>query len=206
MRYTTGEASGASIDSRMIDQERIGRAVEDILRAIGDDPRRVGLEKTPARVAAMYAELFSGIDQDPRDLLTVSYEEGVRDMVTVRDIPFASICEHHLLPFFGTVHIAYIPSGGVVGISKLARAIECLGRRPQMQERLTNQAADILTETLKPEGTAVRVEAEHLCMTIRGVRAPGSRVITTAYRGAFKDDPAVRAEFLSLTSSKGAGA
>ncbi len=194
------------IDSPMIDQERIGRAVEDILHAIGDDPRRDGLTGTPARVAAMYAEFFAGIDQDPRDLLTVSYEEGGRGMVVVRDIPFASICEHHLLPFFGTVHVAYIPSGRVVGISKLARAIECLGRRPQMQERVTNQAADILTETLKPQGTAVRIEAQHLCMTIRGVRAPGSRVITTAYRGSFNDDPATRAEFLTLTSATRADA
>ena len=189
----------------MIDQERIARAVEEILRAIGDDPGRDGLHKTPARVAAMYAELFSGIDQDPRELLTVSYDEGARDMVTVADIPFTSICEHHLLPFFGAVHVGYVPSGRVVGISKLARAIECLSRRPQMQERVTNQAADLLTETLKPQGTAIRVEAEHLCMTMRGVRAAGSRVITTAFRGTFARDAAARAEFLSLTSRQGAG-
>ena len=186
----------------MIDQERIVRAVEEILRAIGDDPRRDGLDRTPERVAAMYAELFSGIEQDPREFLTVSYDEGARDMVTVKDIPFTSICEHHLLPFFGSVHVAYVPSGRVVGISKLARAIECLSRRPQMQERVTNQAADLLTEALQPQGTAVRVEAEHLCMTIRGVRAAGSRVITTAFRGVFADDAAARAEFLSLTSSQ----
>ncbi len=185
----------------MIDQERIARAVEDILSAIGDDPTRGGIQKTPARVAAMYAEFFSGIDQDPRDLLTVSYQENVQDMVTVRDIPFASICEHHLLPFFGTAHVAYIPSGRVIGISKLARAIECITRRPQMQERVTNQTADTLTEVLQPQGAAVRMEAEHLCMTIRGVRAPGSRVITTAYRGIFRESAAARTEFLTLTSS-----
>ena len=190
----------------MIDQERIVRAVEEILRAIGDDPRRDGLDRTPERVAAMYAELFSGIEQDPREFLTVSYDEGARDMVTVKDIPFTSICEHHLLPFFGSVHVAYVPSGRVVGISKLARAIECLARRPQMQERVTNQAADLLTEALQPQGTAVRIEAEHLCMTIRGVRAAGSRVITTAFRGVFADDPASRSEFLSLTSPRGGGA
>ena len=126
-------------------------------------------------MAAMYAELFSGIDQDPRDLLSVSYDEGARDMVTVTGIPFASVCEHHLLPFFGSVHVAYVPTGRVVGISKLARAIECLSRRPQMQERVTNQAVDLLTESLQPQGAAVRVEAEHLCMTIRGSRAAGSR-------------------------------
>ena len=188
----------------MIDQKRITRAVEEILHAIGEDPRRDGLTRTPARVAAMYAELFSGIDQDPRDLLSVSYDEGARDMVTVTGIPFASVCEHHLLPFFGSVHVAYVPTGRVVGISKLARAIECLSRRPQMQERVTNQAVDLLTESLQPQGAAVRVEAEHLCMTIRGSRAAGSRVITTAFRGTFKDDPAARAEFLSLTSTTGA--
>ncbi len=189
----------------MIDQERIARAVEEILRAIGEDPRREGIDRTPARVAAMYAELFSGIEQDPREFLTVSYDEGARDTVTIRDIPFMSICEHHLLPFFGSVHVAYVPSGRVVGISKLARAIECISRRPQMQERVTNQAVDLLTEALEPQGAAVRVEAEHLCMTIRGVRAAGSRVITTAFRGVFKEDAAARAEFLSLTSPQGAG-
>ena len=188
----------------MIDQERITRAVEELLHAIGDDPSRDGLAKTPARVAAMYAELFSGIGRDPGEFLTVSYDEGARDMVTIRDIPFASICEHHLLPFFGSVHVAYLPTGRVVGISKLARAIECLSRRPQMQERITNQAADLLTETLRPQGAAIRVEAEHLCMTVRGVRAAGSRVITTAFRGTFNDNPAARSEFLSLTSPHGA--
>ena len=190
----------------MIDQERIVRAVEEILHAIGDDPSRDGIERTPSRVAAMYAELFSGIGQDPREFLTVSYDEGAAgDMVTIRDIPFMSVCEHHLLPFFGSVHLAYLPSGRVVGISKLARAIEGLSRRPQMQERVTNQAADLLTETLQPAGAAVRVDAEHLCMTIRGVRAAGSRVVTTAFRGSFIKDNAARAEFLSLTAPIGAG-
>ena len=187
----------------MIDQERIARAVEEILRAIGEDPRRSGIEKTPERVAAMYAELFSGIEEDPRALLNVAYDEGVRDLVTIRDIPFASICEHHLLPFFGAVHVGYLPSGRVVGISKLARALERLARRPQMQERFTNQAADLLTECLQPQGTAVRVEAEHLCMTIRGVRAPGSKVITTAWRGAFQNNDGAQNEFLTLTAAGG---
>ncbi len=187
----------------MIDQERIARAVEEILNAIGEDLRRDGIKKTPERVAAMYAELFSGIDADPRALLTVSYEEGVRDLVTIKDIPFASICEHHLLPFFGAVNIGYLPSGRVAGISKVARAIECLARRPQMQERFTNQAADLLMECLQPQGAAVRVEAEHLCMTIRGVRAPGSKVITTAWRGVFRDNERAQSEFLTLTTPGG---
>ena len=182
----------------MVDQERITRAVREILSSIGDDPRREGLQETPQRVAAMYAEFFSGIDQDPRDALSVTFEEGHQELVIIREMPFFSICEHHLLPFFGRAHLAYVPMGRVAGVSKLARALETLARRPQMQERLTNQIADLMDETLQPKGTAVVLQAEHLCMTIRGVRSSGSQVVTTAYRGNLREETAARAEFLAL--------
>jgi GTP cyclohydrolase I len=187
----------------MIDQERIAKAVREILLAIGEDPRRDGVRETPRRVAEMYAELFAGADRDPRDDLAVGFEEGHQELVIVRDLPFASLCEHHLLPFFGTAHLGYVPVGRVVGVSKLARALETLSHRPQMQERLTNQIADLLQETLQPTGVAVVLQAEHLCMTIRGVRSPGSRMVTAAHRGCFQDDPQTRAEFLALVG-KGA--
>ena len=187
----------------MVDQERIAKAVTEMLLAIGEDPRREGVRETPRRVAEMYAELFSGMRADPRAEMSVSYEEGHEELVIVRDVPFSSICEHHFLPFFGAAHLGYVPTGRVVGISKLARALESLSHRPQMQERLTNQIADLVHETLEPRGVAVTLRAEHLCMTIRGVRAPGSSIVTAAYRGSFKNDAQARAEFLALVG-KGA--
>ena len=188
----------------MIDEVEIRKAVTSIIKAIGEDPGREGLIDTPKRVAEMYAELFGGIGVDPKDELSVGYEAGHREMVIVRDIPFYSMCEHHLLPFYGTVHIGYIPdvSGRVVGISKLARVVEIIARRPQIQERMTTDIADAIFNGLKPDGVAVIVQAEHLCMIMRGIKKPGSNVITSALRGAFRRRPASRAEFLSLVQGK----
>lgn len=183
----------------MVEQERIARAVRELLEAVGEDPRREGLRETPQRVAAMYAELLSGMAADPREGLTTFVEEGHQELVIVRDLPFASLCEHHLLPFFGTADLAYIPRGRVAGVSKLARALQTLSHRLQVQERLTNQLADVLADALQPEGVAVALHAEHLCMTVRGARAQGSSVVTTAHRGRFLQDASARAEFLALT-------
>ena len=188
----------------MFDEAEIEKAVTSIIKAIGDDPKREGLVGTPKRVAEMYAELFIGLDKDPKAELTVGYELGHREMVIVRDIPFYSMCEHHLLPFYGTVHIGYIPdvSGRVVGISKLARVVEIVARRPQIQERLTTQIADAVFEGLEPAGVAIVVKAQHLCMIMRGIEKPGSNVITSAIRGSFRRRAASRAEFFSLIQSK----
>lgn len=182
----------------MIDQGQIMEAVKAIIEAIGEDPFREGLEGTPRRIAEMYVELFQGIHCDPMEVLSVGFEEGLQEMVLVKDIPFYSMCEHHFLPFYGLAHIAYIPNGRVVGVSKLARVIEILARRPQMQERLTSQIADTIFQGLDPKGVAVVIEAEHLCMTMRGIKKAGSKVVTSANRGSFDTDPAARAEFLSL--------
>lgn len=182
----------------MIDQGQIMEAVKAIIEAIGEDPFREGLEGTPRRIAEMYVELFQGIYCDPMEVLSVGFEEGLQEMVLVKDIPFYSMCEHHFLPFYGLAHIAYIPNGRVVGVSKLARVIEILARRPQMQERLTSQIADTIFQGLDPKGVAVVIEAEHLCMTMRGIKKAGSKVVTSANRGSFDTDPAARAEFLSL--------
>ena len=182
----------------MIDQERIARAVREVLEAVGEDPRREALLDTPSRVAATYAELLSGLDADPRDELSVTFEEGGEELVVVRDLPFASLCEHHLLPFVGVAHIGYVPKGRIVGVSKLAKALQVLARRPQVQERLTNQIVDAVQETLKPGGVAALLRAEHTCMTIRGVRAPGASIVTSAHRGSFRQDAGARAEFLTL--------
>ena len=184
----------------MFDESKIKAAVTSIIRAIGEDPEKEGLVDTPTRVAEMYAELFMGLDKDPREELAVGYELGHREMVIVRDIPFYSMCEHHLLPFYGVAHIGYIPdiSGRIVGISKLARVVEIIARRPQVQERMTTEIADAITEGLKPSGVAVIIQAEHLCMIMRGVKKPGSNIITSAIRGAFRKSAASRAEFLSL--------
>ena len=188
----------------MFDQEEIKQAVTSIIKAIGEDAEREGLVGTPQRVAEMYTELFVGMNMDPREELKVGYELGHREMIVVRDIHFYSMCEHHLLPFFGTVSIGYIPdsSGRVVGISKLARVVEIIARRPQIQERMTTQIADAVWEGLEPAGVAVVVNAEHLCMAMRGIQKPGSNVVTSAIRGAFRTKPASRAEFFSLIHRK----
>ncbi|MFA5317288.1 MAG: GTP cyclohydrolase I FolE [Dehalococcoidales bacterium] len=183
----------------VIDEAVIQTAIRTIITAIGEDPAREGLSNTPARVAEMYKEIFGGMGVDPKQELTVGYELGHREMVVIRDIPFHSMCEHHLLPFYGTVHVGYIPdvSGRVVGLSKIARVVDIVARRPQIQERLTTQIADAILEGLKPSGVAVVVQAEHMCMIMRGIKKPGSNVITSAIRGAFYKQ-ASRAEFFSL--------
>lgn len=182
-----------------VDKEAIQEAVLTILRAIGESPEREGLVDTPRRIADMYEELFTGTRFDPMELLTVGFdEERHKEMVVVKDIPFFAMCEHHLLPFHGVAHVGYIPNGRIVGISKIARLVEALARRPQVQERFTSQVADLLMEGLRARGAAVVVEAEHLCMTMRGVKKPGSRVVTSATRGIFRENPSTRAEFLSL--------
>ena len=188
----------------MIDESGIKTAVTSIIRAIGDDPEREGLAGTPGRVSEMYAELFMGLDMNPQEELTVGFEEGHREMVIVRDIPFHSTCEHHILPFYGVVHVGYIPNkeGRVVGVSKLARVVEIFAKRPQLQERMTSQIADAILEALHPDGVAVVVQAEHLCMTMRGIKKPGSNVLTSATRGLFRSRAATRAEFLSLVQGK----
>jgi len=184
----------------MVDQDKIKLAMTWMLEAIGDDPRRDGIKDTPQRVAAMYAELFSGVDIDPRDELAVDFEVGYEEMVILRDIPFYSMCEHHLLPFYGTAHVGYIPSRGgkVVGVSKLARVVEICARRPQLQERMTKQIADAIFDALQPDGAAVVIKAEHLCMVMRGIKKPGASVITSSVRGIFRSRVATRTEFLSL--------
>ncbi|MGB9722364.1 MAG: GTP cyclohydrolase I FolE [Chloroflexia bacterium] len=182
----------------MVDKARIEEAVRAIIEAIGEDPQREGLRETPRRIAEMYEEVFSGLGQDPREFLQVGFEEDHREMVILRDIPFHSMCEHHFLPFYGVAHIGYIPRGRVVGISKIARVVETLARRPQLQERLTSQIADVINETLQPSGVGVVLEAAHLCMIIRGVKKPGSLVVTSANRGIFRTRLATREEFIAL--------
>ena len=188
----------------MIDEAEIERAVASIIKAIGEDPKREGLTGTPARVAEMYAELFMGLNVDPREELKVGYELGHREMVVVRDIPFYSMCEHHLLPFYGTVHIGYIPNtnGRVVGLSKLARVVEIVASRPQIQERMTTEIADAIMDGLNPSGVGVVVQGEHMCMIMRGVKKAGSNIVTSALRGSFRTKPASRAEFFSLLQGK----
>jgi GTP cyclohydrolase I len=181
-----------------VDLGRIEAAVAEIIEAIGEDPSREGLRETPARVARMYAELFEGLRIDPREFLSVSFDECHEEMVILRDIPFYSVCEHHFMPFHGAAAVGYIPDGRVVGVSKMARLVEGYARRPQLQERLTTQVADALMETLEPDGVAVVIEAEHLCMTQRGIKKPGSRMVTSATRGTFRKNDVTRAEFLSL--------
>ncbi len=187
------------VTNRPVDIERISAAVVEILEAIGEDPQREGLLRTPERVANMYAEVFAGLREDPEHHLEVQFEAEHDEMVMVRDIPFYSMCEHHLLPFVGKAHVAYVPgeAGKITGLSKLARLVEAYARRPQVQERLTSQVADKLMEVLEPRGALVVVEAEHHCMSMRGVRKPGSLTITSAVRGIFLSD-ATRAEALQL--------
>ena len=187
-----------------VDLATIEKAVRDILLAVGEDPAREGLADTPARVARMYAELFSGLPQNPARHLDVHFTEQYDEMVILRDISFYSMCEHHLLPFMGRAHLAYLPRGKVVGVSKLARVVEEIARRPQVQERLTSQIADILMDKLNARGAGVIIEAEHTCMTIRGIRKPGSVMVTSAMRGLFKSNPATRHEAINLlTGGKG---
>lgn len=186
----------------MINEEMIERSVISIIEAIGENPRREGLRETPRRICEMYGELFSGINQDPLKELSVSFEEGHHEMVILKDIPFYSMCEHHFLPFYGVAHIGYLPNGKVVGVSKLARVLDVLAKRPQLQERLTTQIANTLIEALQPDGVAVVIRAEHLCMTMRGIKKAGSNIITSATRGRFRRSPVTRAEFLSLVQSR----
>lgn len=186
-----------------MDKPRIEAAVRELLLAIGEDPDREGLRDTPRRVANMYGEIFGGMEEDPRSHLKIFTEEQNDEMVTVRDIPLYSMCEHHLVPFMGVAHIAYIPRDGrVIGLSKLARIVNCFARRPQLQERLTAQVADFLEKELNPQGVAVIIEAEHLCMTMRGVRAAGAHTQTSALCGRMKSDARTRTEALSLLTSR----
>ena len=188
------------VDSRGtgIDQARIKAAVREILIAVGEDPDRDGLLETPARVARMYAEIFSGLHEDPRVHLKKTFSEKYDEVVLVKDIRFSSCCEHHLLPFHGKAHIGYLPNGTIVGLSKLARAVDSIAKRPQVQERMTEQLADIIMEELKAKAVGVIIEATHSCMTMRGVKKPGSLCMTSAMRGTFRANPATRAELLSL--------
>jgi GTP cyclohydrolase I len=185
------------------DSERAEAAIRELLIAIGEDPDREGLLNTPARVARAYRESFEGLQQDPSEVLTTIFDEGHDEMVLVRDISFASFCEHHLLPFMGTASVGYIPneSGEITGLSKLARLVEVFARRPQVQERLTTQIADALEQNLSPRGVIVVVQAEHLCMSIRGVRKPGALTVTSAVRGQFRTSVATRSEAMSLILS-----
>lgn len=184
--------------SLKLDIPRIERAVLEILEAIGENPRREGLKDTPQRVARMYAELLAGNHQDPTEHLNSIFTEKYDEIVLLRDIPFNSICEHHLMPFIGKAHVAYLPDGKVLGISKLARIVDTFARRLQLQERLTDQIADFLMQRLSPKGVSVVLEASHSCMTIRGIRKPGAVMVTSALRGIFKKDPRSRSEVLTL--------
>lgn len=194
------EMNGNHHASRGVDLPRIERAVREILIAIGENPDREGLLETPARVARSYAELMAGLREDPKLHLRTVFKERYDEVVLLRDIEFHSLCEHHLLPFTGRAHVAYLPDGKVVGLSKLARLVEGYARRPQVQERLTMQVADAIMDELNAVGAACVIEAVHTCMTIRGARKPGSVMVTSALRGIFKESPSSRAEVLALIS------
>ena len=181
-----------------IDAERIKKAVREILLAVGEDVEREGLKQTPDRVARMYTELLGGMHEEPEKHLRSVFTENYEEIVLLRDIPFYSICEHHLMPFIGSAHVAYLPSGSVLGVSKLARIVDSFARRLQTQERLTYQIADFIMSSLKSQGVAVVLEASHSCMTIRGIKKPGSTMVTSALRGIFKRDPKSRSEIMSL--------
>lgn len=189
---------GVSMDRPPVDLKRIAAAVREILIGIGEDPEREGLRDTPERVARMYAEVFSGMRQDPSEYLKTFFSENYDEMVIVRDVPFFSMCEHHLLPFEGKAHIAYLPGGQVVGVSKLARIVDAFAHRPQVQERLTMQIADLLMDKAKARGVAVVLEAVHSCMSCRGVKKPGSVMVTSAVRGYCRTNASTRAEVMSL--------
>jgi GTP cyclohydrolase I len=181
-----------------VDTERIEKAVREILLAVGEDVDREGLKRTPERVGRMYAELLGGMQEDPKNHLRGVFTENYDEIVLLRDIPFYSICEHHIMPFIGSADVAYVPSGTVLGVSKLARIVDCFARRLQTQERLTYQIADFIMDSLHPLGVAVVLEASHSCMTIRGIKKPGSSMVTSALRGIFMKDPRTRSEVLSL--------
>ncbi|KUP96934.1 GTP cyclohydrolase I FolE [Thermobifida cellulosilytica] len=197
--YRAGEID-AGLEPAGIDQPRIEKAVREILLAIGEDPDRDGLVDTPARVARAFAEQYAGLHQRPEDVLTTVFEANHEEMVLVKDIELYSTCEHHLVPFYGVAHVGYIPNtdGRITGLSKLARLVDVYARRPQVQERLTSQVADALMEHLEPRGVIVVVEAEHLCMTMRGVRKPGAKTVTSAVRGSFRESDKTRAEAMGL--------
>ncbi len=199
------EAAGRSpnnLSSIPVDHARIERAVREILLAVGEDPDREGLLETPARVARMYAEIFSGLHTDPSVYLQKLFTQKHDEMVIVKDIEFASCCEHHLLPFIGKAHIGYLPDGQVVGLSKLARVVEAVSKRPQVQERMTEDLADLIMNEVQPRGVGVILEASHSCMTIRGVRKPGAMTITSALRGLVKTNPSTRAELMTLVHGR----
>ena len=201
----TYSSNGDSVpDANGVDLERIEAAVHEILVAIGEDPDRDGLRDTPRRVARMYAEVFSGLKEDPGDHLKVVFEADHDEMVMVKDIPIYSLCEHHLVPWFGQAHVAYIPNddGRITGLSKLARLVDGFSKRPQVQERLTTQVADCIQAVLEPRGVLVVVEAEHLCMSMRGVRKPGATTVTSAVRGLMRDSVAARNEAMSFIQSR----
>lgn len=187
-----------------MDNKRIEDAFREILIAIGEDPDREGLKETPSRVARMYEEVFSGLNTDPRRHMQVTFAEEQHDeLVLVKDIPFYSMCEHHFVPFMGKAHVGYIPQdGSVVGLSKLARVVEEVAKRPQLQERITSEVANIIMEEIKPRGVIVVIEAEHLCMSMRGVKKPGSKTVTSAVRGLFKSNSKSRSEAMSLINNK----
>lgn len=187
-----------------MDKNKIEQGVRLILEGIGEDPDREGLAETPARVARMYEEIFAGLTEDPKELFRVTFDEHHEEMILVRDIPFYSMCEHHLVPFFGMAHVAYIPrvDGRICGLSKIARLVDAFAKRPQVQERLTSQIADTLIEELDPQGAIVVLEAEHMCMSMRGAKKPGAKTTTSAVRGLFNKNQATRAEALSLIHSK----
>jgi GTP cyclohydrolase I len=190
-------------EERNIDGPRIERAVREVLLAIGEDPGREGLIGTPERVAEAYARLFGGLDKDPASYLEVSFAAGSHDAVLLRDLPLASMCEHHLLPFVGKAHVAYVPEERVVGLSEIVHLVEGFARRPQLQERLTAQVADALYEILGSRGSVVVIEAEQLCMTMRGAQKPGTVAVTSAVRGVFDEEPGRRAEIMALISRGG---
>ncbi|MCE5277281.1 MAG: GTP cyclohydrolase I FolE [Planctomycetaceae bacterium] len=189
-------------ESSKMDMTAIENAVRAILTAVGEDPSREGLARTPDRVARMYAELFAGLGENPADYLGVTFAEQYDEMVVLRDIPFSSMCEHHLMPFIGKAHVAYLPDGKIAGISKLARVVESCARRPQVQERLTCQIADLLMDKLNARGVGVIIEAEHTCMTLRGIKKPGSQMVTSAMRGLFKTNVATRNEAINLLTGR----
>ena len=186
---------------RGFDELALIDAVRALIEAVGENPQREGLQESPRRIASMYRELFDGLYQDPIEILSVGFEEGHDELVILRELPFYSMCEHHFMPFHGHAHVGYLPNGRIVGLSKIARAVEVFARRPQVQERLTSQIADSIEHVLGAQGVGVVIEAEHLCMTARGVRKPGSKMVTSAMRGCFRSDTNTRQEFLGLIRS-----